>query len=800
MRRLAAWYLLALCACPTPPTQEPDAGPSTTDCLPGTFKTAAGVCQAAGANCGVGFTRAASGWGCEAVLETCAAGSMSVPGEACTAVGWSRCPPGFTRDPSGWTCAPVIASAPCTGATRTALGSASCQPVGDCAAPFPPAAATLFVDAAGAVDATHFNRIADALAVAPAGATIAIGPGSYAESLTLRRPVKLVGRCAAQVTLTGNPALNLVSVQGVEVDGVTVRDSLLAARLELAAGLTLRHVVLEANLRSAIQALDPGTSVTLEDVVIRGTRPDPTTQTFGQGIAASYGARLTATDVELSGNGETALFLDRAGTSASLTRAVVAGTLPRASTGKLGWGIAVQGGAVLDGDTVLVQDNRVTGVLVAQTGSRVTLKDTLVRRTAVGPDNVGAPTALGVSVLQGAALSWTGGGAEDALRGLVLVGDATSTATLSNFTARRGGGALTGSPFGLNAETNAKLSLDHVAILEVAGAGLLALSGSEVAVDHVAIFDTTRAGLQAQDAARIIGASVEVRRHGLDAALVTEQGALSLTGCVLADAVTGPDGGLSGTGLAVGRAAAQLERCLLDQNATAGVYAKYAGAQVTVSASVVTGTRLQANGEFGQGAVAEQGARIDLEDVTLSGNHTAGVQVADTGSLLSLLRTTVRGTVADITGMRGRGANANFDGELQVRDSAFVDNGQVGIFVFQSRAELIGTLVQGTRADPDGRFGNGVEVLTDGVVYLTGGAIEGNAGLGAVFAEGAGLLDGVRVAANPVGLHAQDGSTVEELAQAPAVLGARQVVITTSTAFEGNQAKVSAGTVPVPPR
>jgi hypothetical protein len=57
----------------------------------------------------------------------------------------------------------------------------------------------------------------------------------------------------------------------------------------------------------------------------------------------------------------------------------------------------------------------------------------------------------------------------------------------------------------------------------------------------------------------------------------------------------------------------------------------------------------------------------------------------------------------------------------------------------------------------------------------------------------------VRVVKNAIGLHAQDGSAVEELAAVPATLGARQVVVTTSTSFEENQAKLSATTVPVPP-
>ena len=160
----------------------------------------------------------------------------------------------------------------------------------------------------------------------------------------------------------------------------------------------------------------------------------------------------------------------------------------------------------------------------------------------------------------------------------------------------------------------------------------------------------------------------------------------------------------------------------------------------------------------------------------------------------------VRSTLPNSTGTRGRGANASFGGALSSLGSAFVDNQQVGLFAFQSRMELIDTVVWGTRMDPDGSFGNGLEALTDGSILFVRGAIEGNAGMGAVFAEGAGLLDGARVARNPVGLHAQDGSIVEEVDRTPQTLGARQVAITRATTFEDNRAKASADTVPVPPR
>ena len=799
MTRLLVSFTLgvALFGCPPPPEAGCDGGctpdAATSGCDAGTFLDANGACRPAGATtCGAGLHSDPSGWGCEAVVTACDAGAISVPGEGCTPIGWTTCPAGFTRAASGWSCEPTLPAAVCTGATRAALGAAACAPVGDCSAAFPPASATLFVAPDAGVDATHFATISAALAAAPAGATIAVAPGTYRESLVAPRPVTLLGPCAARVELIGSPALFVDGVPGVSVEGFTMRDSLLAARVERAGTLTLRHVVLEANQRSAVQALDPGTQVTLEDVVVRDTRPDPATQTFGQGIAASYGARVTLTDVELSGNRETSLFLDRAQTSATLTRTVVSGTLPRASTGKLGWGVAVQRGASLTATTLVIQDSRATGLVVAESPSTATLQDVLVRRTSVGLDNAGTSTSTSVAVLQGGTLSWTGGAADGSAGALVHVQDSGSAASL-HFVTARGVVPTMGVPAsGIDAEGSAHVTLDHVAVLDTAGTGVLASSLAELSIDHLGVFDVTGVGLRAQGA-RLTGVAVEVRRHSDAAALASEQGSLSLTRCVLADGTSDEGLGAATKDLAL----LDLAQCLLTGNVSAGLYATTPSSAV-LGGSVIQDTRLTAAGEYGQGVIVEHGGSAILTDVTVVQSHTAGLQVSDDQSTLTATRVTVRSTRPNGGGTRGRGANASFGGLLQVSASAFVDNQQVGLFAFQSRIEATDSVVLSTRSDPDGSYGNGVEALTDGVIVFTRGALERSAGIAAVFAEGAGVLEAVRVAKNAIGLHAQDGSTVEELAAVPATLGARQVVVTTSTAFEDNQAKLSAVTVPVP--
>jgi hypothetical protein len=344
--------------------------------------------------------------------------------------------------------------------------------------------------------------------------------------------------------------------------------------------------------------------------------------------------------------------------------------------------------------------------------------------------------------------------------------------------------------------------MDHSAIFNAQGSGLSAVFSGQATVDHVAIFDSADTGLRAQNLGQLTGTAVEVRRTGDTAAVATKQGALTLSRCVLGDARVPPtsDAGVAGFGVAAAENGTfTLDGCLLDGNAGSGLYAKQGGSG-TVTNSVVRNTALTPSGEFGQGAVAEQGGFLQLQDTTLLRNHSAGLQVDDSPSTITALRVTVREMLVDPLQGRGRGANAQFGGTLTATNSAFVDSVQVGVFAFGARVELIDSVLRDTHATADGSYGNAVEAVTDGVIIVTRGALDGSASIGAVFAEGAGALDGVRVSRAPVGVHAQDGSFVEELDALPPMLGPREVVVTHATTFVDTRAKQSEGTVSVPPR
>lgn len=783
MKRVTVLVTFACMSC-APMVSGNDGGESLVDagCAVGSMPTVNGTCVEVGARCGEGFQRDDSGFGCVPVLATCGAGQISVPGSACLDIGWRTCPSGFTRDE--WSCVPVLPTAICTGATRAALGNTSCTPVGDCNAAFPPTGATHIVDA------THFTTIAAALAAAPAGAVIAIAPGTYRESLTLPRAVKLVGKCAAEVTLIGSPAVFSNGVSGIEIEGVTLRDSLIALRVERGGKVTLRHAIIENSERSGVQAIDVGTEVTLEDVVVRDTRVDSTVAMFGQGIAASFAAQVTLRDVELRNNTEASVFLDREGTKGTLSRVVISDTKPRATTGRLGWGVGAQRGASLTATEVVVLRSTTGGLVVASAPSSATLRDVLVSDTRVGFDNNGEPNAIGVSVSAGATATWNGGASEVVPGFLVHVEGANSQLTMSDVSLQHATELPQVITAGVTVEDGAKATMTRVMVRDAAVNAVRTLLG-EIVADQLGVFESPGNGILAQGG-HFDGTTVVVRGQNDVAARALQQGTLSISKCVIEDG----HGDLA-YGLAAQNSVLLVNGCAVREVSTAGIFTTE-NATAEITNTVITDTRIDSAGDFGQGVVAQSASSVGLIDVTVTNARTAGLQSADGNSVIIADHVLVRGTQANGTGTRGRGANANFGAALHATSTVFLDNRQVGVFAFQSRVDLIDSFINGVKTDPNRSYGNGIEALTDGVIVMRGGGVSRCEGIAAVFAEGAGSMEAVRVFDNEVGLHAQDGSTVEELPTVPASLGSRQVVVSTSTVFEKNRAKLSGSTVTVP--
>ena len=364
----------------SPPVNPPveDSGSPCTDCN--------------NTKCPQGFLALDAGAGCIALRATteCAPGSMPALGTtSCVPVGVRTCPAGFLTDSSGWGCRDVISATPCLGATREKLGSTTCVPVSDCAAPFPPAAATFFVSAqytAAQLDANHFKTIGAAVAAADAGAVIAIDEGVYGEALTPPRAVALIGRCAQQVVLVSDGGTNLgvrlVDLQGSVVKNLTVRGYPGAVAV-FGGTAELSGLVIEASTIGGVIVSNAGTSVRMSESVIRGTRARPADrQTVGAYVQRA--GTLTLDEVAFSDNEFAAVVATNPDGGIRVRRSVIRDSFPIAQgpvVGTFGVGAYSVDGAWLEIEESAVLGNTTEGILVARGGTRP--GSAVVRRSTV---------------------------------------------------------------------------------------------------------------------------------------------------------------------------------------------------------------------------------------------------------------------------------------------------------------------------------------------------------------------------------------------------------------------------------
>lgn len=409
----------------------------------------------------------------------CAPGSMLALGEpACTPIGWTDCGDGFEKDPSGWGCREILA-AECTGATRGALGSPTCVPVGDCSAPFPPAAARLFVSATGATDATHFRSLYAAALASRAGDVIAVDSGVYRESAQFDRSVSVVGRCAEKVIFdgTGIATPGLIVVAPTSLRGLTVRHFDVA--IDLSAGVVLEDSVLEDNRNIGIYADGPSIVAKVTRSVIRNTTAGAQTA-FGIDLARNTTMELVESEIAKS---EGAGLIVTPGSKVAITKSVIRNsTFDRSKTG--GYGINGQGGdATIAGSAVI--DNADTGIR-AYKGATFAVERTVVRGTRPGDAGRGYGVVASVgSTLTASKIVIT----ETAGIGVV---SESSKATITDSVIRAQKPAPDGD-FGDGAYVfnGGSLSLSHVAVIDNARSGADVFDAkTEASFDHVLLAGT----------------------------------------------------------------------------------------------------------------------------------------------------------------------------------------------------------------------------------------------------------------------------------------------------------------------
>ncbi len=665
--------------------------------------------------------------------------------------------------------------------------------------------AAIYVDAA-AQDGGDGSAEAPLRAIQPAldlagsrgGGLVAVAAGTYSETLLLgmdHSGVHLAGRCRELVTLDASggdentPGIRTLAAYGyVKVSGLTISNSIsygiralsgtaalvdlrvvgsahggigASKLLETPTVLSVSGCELTDNAGSGIEVWQPGTTVMLEDTIVRGTLPHGTGG-YGDGIHVSDGAALTALRCDIAANTRAGIACLEMGTEVLLVDTSVRDTVQPGS-GYYGDGVWVQSGAALSAVGCNISGNSEAAFWIEDRATEVSLVDTRIRDTLSSEaDGWGN----GIFIREGSKLSVEGCElAGNRVEGIFATGSGTEVA-LTDTTIR---GTLPDSSgcFGQGIVLSGGASLSAVCC-ELVGNSMAGIeawdAGTEATLVNVIIRDTQ------PDA---------YGRYGFGAG-VMEGAKLSATGCELTDNT------MIGT-LATGTSA---ELTLADTSITGT--ATVWGAQGAVSNGVITvfgattlATGLLVQDTAGPGLYAVgQGSRLVCTDCYLIDNHFAGAAAIDSATL-ELHSSTIAGTEesADIGGGVGVFAAQQEDygaPTLRLSDSRLFDNLVAGVWVAgEGDYQLSDNTLTGSSGVSHGtsvRCGDGVYARDVAAregssgLSLVGNDITDNNGAGLFLDDAWATLDGNTWQANDPDLLVQDDACLsprEDYAEAP---------------------------------
>jgi hypothetical protein len=534
----------------------------------------------------------------------------------------------------------------CTGGTRERFGDATCTPVTDCDAAFPPANATLFVDASLThTDATHFRTIGEALAAASTGAVIAIEAGEYAEHVRPDVPVTLTGRCADRVTIASpdGQTSNGISaaVKGTAIRNLTVRGFKVGITA-VGSDATIDGVVVEDSRTVGI-FVHQRSKVHVTNTVVRRTR-STSADVESYGVLAQTASELTLEDSVVVDNDF--VNVGALGAKIDVRRSIVRkghrATSPRAPQTGVGGVVGMDG--TLNIEESAFVDNLDVGVQVLANGRALDLRGSIVSGTLFTDVGAGVGVLLEGGTTRIAGTTLYGNGMAD------ISAHGKAIAEVSDSTTIRDPSDQPKVPSGL---------------------GLIVSEESHAKARSLAVVHARNIGIRAS-----LGGTIEVTDS-----LVTEVGEMPGT--------TDPEGA-GGYGATAGaHSSLSMARSTIVGSRGAGLV--FDGGSGVLDSVLVFGTESRA-GRGGNGASVQSGGRLEATRCAFLDNRSVGVGVISDGTTLALRESVVLGTKADAAGAFGIGLFVA-GGAATVEASTIGSSEAIGIALASATGSIADSIV-----------------------------------------------------------------------------------------------------------
>jgi hypothetical protein len=417
-----------------------------------------------------------------------------------------------------------------------------------------------------------------------------------------------------------------------------------AIQLGQGGAATVRRVLVDSSLHTALSVQDPGTRLSLSDVIVKNTLPDPTNGTFGRALALMSGCRVDASRVVFQKNRYAAVYADGMGTSLSLDDATIEDTDSRASDGLLGIGVAVVNAATASITRARVVNSRGAGVRVDGASTALTATDLEVCLSS-GQASDGT-LGMGLIVDDGASGDVTRAEiAETTLAGVFVQHHSALHLRDVSIHDTQPSALVNGQSWGLGLIIvgGSMLTLERASVSASRFAGM-AISGmsTTATISDLSIADTTGESLAERFGFGLyaeVGASLGLSRaliaHNRSAGVFINSGARARMYDVTICGSMGADSdGSDGYGLEVqGGADVELQRALIDQNRGFGVLALGMGSDVRMHGFSVTRTMATEDRApvhiGGCGLAATQSGHATGDSFVIEKNALCGVMVVD---------------------------------------------------------------------------------------------------------------------------------------------------------------------------
>lgn len=747
------------------------------DCLEAEIPVLGGGCRK------IGPQWAAPG---EIFFDECGADELSLPGGGCVLAGpracpelWEHgagtgcavgdvlpCPEGWVEGGGGLYCEPSYAD--CPAGSVPVLGGACAQMVSDedCPdAPYPAppdeAGDVFYVNAtSGCVDdcgslEAPFPSIQAAVDAAPTGGWVLVGPGSYAEGLSIDKPVHVVGLCAAEVTLTGKTLV--LSSEGTKVleAGISVVDSekVHVSGLRLApwaagiavvnASADLDHLEIDGVKGVGIY-VDAASTVEIVDTWIHDVAFGSGLLGKGSGLIVHGGSDVMVQSSLIDTARWSGMAADGAGTQLMASDTVVRSTRSDFN-GNGGYGLEMNAAAKATLQRVLLEHNRAASLIVRDT-SRLTMEACAVRHTQPlesdeGIGGHGADVFGGSQILISRSVIEDSSGAgiqiyNPGTKAIVTASVIRDTAPTVSDAAGMGMGVFYGAEatvLGSAVEGNTRYGIfagDEGTTLTVAGSTIRDnhAGGSSNYGHGISVFGGADAS---------VIRSVFTRNTLVGLTVANPSSHLEVLESVVRDTEQDPFGSGGWAINSYDLAASTIIDCLIEGATGIGVVAYDSGTVVEVEGSVIRATRQLPGAAPAQGVLVSTGAAMTLDMCLVEGNMGANVLAFEPGSQMSVVDTIVRDSFAGVDGLGGWGLYVAKDANATVTGALFEGNQGLGIGIFGEGNQLVvaDSVVRDTKPNPEGAEGRGIQIEGGINAQITSSVIAGNRGVGLTIME-----------------------------------------------------------------